>query len=334
MEKLVAGKILLFKNYLSKNKNIEADFILSLFQFQASNNEIYKSYLKLLNISANKIKKVSDIPFLPILFFKTQKITCGQTNKELCVFESSSTTGQIPSRHFVFDSNFYFKHAQVLFENEFGSLKDFQIYALLPSYLEKGNSSLVAMVEYFMKATQHNENQFFGQNYEELYFKMGNNNHSKKKKLLIGVSYALWEFAESYPISLKDWIVMETGGMKGRKKEIVREELHEILKTAFQIEKIASEYGMTELFSQAYSKGDGIYKLPYSMKILVRDLSDPFSLSQKGWGGMNIIDLANIDSCAFIETQDIVRIYPEESKFEVLGRIDHSDLRGCNLMQM
>jgi Acyl-protein synthetase, LuxE len=342
------------------------DLALEIFRFQAEYNLVYKKYLQHLHIQTNNIKTIEQIPFLPIEFFKTQTVVTGE-NPIKTVFESSGTTGQNTSRHHVADPDFYLEIAEQIFEKFYGKLTDFQILALLPSYLERNNSSLVYMVEHFIKKTNNPNSGFFLNDYEKLakILKEGGsekrrqktgdrsketNNQSTNKPvtILIGVTFGLLDFAESnndlsFLKDRNDLIVMETGGMKGRRKELLREEVHEILTKAFHVDSIHSEYGMTELLSQGYSSGEGIFDLPVSMKILFRDVNDPFTyLHNARTGGVNVIDLANIDSCCFIETKDLgavfrdsmldVRGSEQTSKFKILGRFDNSDIRGCNLM--
>ena len=334
------------------------DLALEIFRFQAQHNLVYQKYLQYLNIQIDSIKKIEQIPFLPIEFFKTQTVVSGE-NVIKTTFESSGTTGQNTSRHHVADPDFYLEIAEQIFEKTYGKLDNFQILALLPSYLERTNSSLVYMVEHFIKKSKNPNSGFFLNDYENLarVLEEGKretgdgkqeesipnslipNPHQplKPKTLLIGVTFGLLDFAESnsdlsFLKNRKDLIVMETGGMKGRRKELLREEVHEILTKDFHVENIHSEYGMTELLSQGYSSGEGIFDLPVSMKILFRDVNDPFSYVQNARsGGINVIDLANIDSCCFIETKDLGAVV-SDSKFKILGRFDNSDIRGCNLM--
>jgi Acyl-protein synthetase, LuxE len=320
---------------------------LEIFRYQAENNLIYKKYLQLLHIQVDKITETNQIPFLPIEFFKTQTIISGE-NKTRITFESSGTTGQNTSQHHVQDPEFYVEIAEQIFERFYGKLSDFQIFALLPSYLERTNSSLVYMVEHFIKKTGNPNSGFYLDDYDALSKMLSVK--TTKKILLIGVTFGLLDFAESetagVPIDLSflqdidNLIVMETGGMKGRRKELLREEVHEILTKAFHVKSIHSEYGMTELLSQGYSKGEGIFELPVSMKILLRDVNDPFHyITNSRSGGINIIDLANVDSCSFIETKDLgswieasIKTPSKEKLFKILGRFDNSDIRGCNLM--
>lgn len=305
---------------------------LEIFRFQAIHNSIYKAYLEHLKCDIENIKTISEIPFLPISFFKSHKVISGEEQPNSIIFESSGTTGITTSRHYLQDVNFYKKSSKLAFNAFYGDLKDYHILALLPSYLERGNSSLVFMADYFISEAQKGAN-FYLYNYEELLSQIVTLKTNKRKILLIGVTFALLDLAEKYAPDLSEVIIMETGGMKGKRKEMIREALHQQLSEAFNVSKIHSEYGMTELLSQAYSKGDGLFFTPPWLKILLRDINDPFSVSQhKKSGGVNIIDLANVDSCCFIETQDIGSIDPKTSGFRILGRFDNSDVRGCNLL--
>ena len=322
------------------------DLALEIFRFQAQHSLVYQQYLQYLDIQVDTIKKIEQIPFLPIEFFKTQTIITGNSPIKT-TFESSGTTGQNTSRHHVADPDFYLQIAEQIFEKFYGKLDDFQILALLPSYLERTNSSLVYMVEHFIKKSNNPNSGFFLNDYENLARVLKNGRESSPIGtvrrfdgggcLLIGVTFGLLDFAESnsdlsFLKDRNDLIVMETGGMKGRRKELLREEVHEILTKAFHVENIHSEYGMTELLSQGYSSGEGVFDLPVSMKILFRDVNDPFSYVQNARsGGINVIDLANIDSCCFIETKDLGAVF-RDSQFKILGRFDNSDIRGCNLM--
>ncbi len=305
---------------------------LELFRFQASANQIYRKYLEFLRINPAKISLLSQIPFLPIEFFKFHSVTSVTATPEI-LFESSGTTGQVRSRHLVYDTAFYQKVAQRIFEDRYGPLTGFHILALLPSYIERSGSSLVYMVEHFIRQSGSSESGFFLHNREQLVSTIEILSRQNKKVLLVGVTFALLELAEQY--GGRDWsrvIVMETGGMKGRREELLRDEVHTILKQAFNLSVIHSEYGMTELLSQAYSAGEGIFQMPHTMRILIRDSNDPFSMyAHQRNGGINIIDLANADSCAFIETKDL-GVVLSENTFRVLGRFDNSDIRGCNLL--
>lgn len=311
---------------------------LELFRFQYGNNGLYQSYVDTLGVDPNGVKALEQIPFLPISFFKTHTIKTTDFEAEK-VFESSGTTQTINSRHHVKSLEIYLNSIMQGFEKFYGDVKDWCIIGLLPSYLERNNASLVFMVDELIKQSGHPRSGFYLNEYEKLQKVLQELEKKGQKTLLIGVSFALLDMAEQFPLSLKHTVVMETGGMKGRREEITRQELHGILKSKFNIDKIHSEYGMTELLSQAYSKGDGIFYTAPRMKILLRDEEDPFEVwsreSREGIfsGVINVIDLANIYSCAFIATDDAGRLH-EDGGFEVLGRIDNSDLRGCSLMMV
>ncbi len=305
---------------------------LELFRFQASANQIYRKYLEFLRVDPAKVSSLVQIPFLPVEFFKSHTVSCVTGAPEV-LFESSGTTGQIRSRHYVYDTAFYQNVAQHIFETQYGPLSGFHILALLPSYLERTGSSLVYMVEHFIRQSGSAESGFYLYDQQKLVSTIEILSRQNKKVLLIGVTFALLDLAEHY--GDRNWsnvIVMETGGMKGRRAELLREEVHAILMQSFQLPAVHSEYGMTELLSQAYSTGDGIFQMPDTLRILIRDINDPFTIySQPRNGGINIIDLANVDSCAFIETKDIGIAFPD-NRFRVLGRFDNSDIRGCNLL--
>ncbi|HUH34694.1 MAG TPA: hypothetical protein VL022_02590 [Moheibacter sp.] len=302
---------------------------LAVFQFQAENNAVYQTYLKHLKVVPQAIRKMEEIPFLPIQFFKSHKILSGNLPIEK-TFSSSGTSGANTSQHHVLDLSFYTESLQYSFAHFYGDFSDYTIFALLPSYLERSGSSLIDMVEFWIE--QSGKGGFYLYNHEELYQDLLANEQAKKPAILIGVSFALLDFVEKYSMNLQHTIVMETGGMKGRKKEITREELHQQLKEGFGLSKIHSEYGMTELLSQAYSKGDSRFETPHWMRVLVRDTEDPLSiLSDKKTGAINVIDLANYHSCSFIATDDLGKIH-EDGSFEILGRFDQSEVRGCNLM--
>lgn len=309
--------------------------VVDLFHFQYNNNRLYKEFTDGLNVNPRGVTEYKDIPFLPIDFFRTHRVITGNNSAEI-VFESSGTTGATPSRHHIADIRMYEKSFREGFELFYGPPESYCILALLPSYIERKNSSLVYMVNDLIKRSGHPRSGFYLDNLEELADVLDKliATSSKNKIMLIGVSFALLELAEKYPMPLKNTIIMETGGMKGRRKELIREELHEILKKSFQAEAIHSEYGMTELLSQAYSRGEGKFNCPPWMKILIRDVDDPLTLiGNNKTGGINVIDLANVNSCAFIATQDLGKTY-DDGSFEVLGRFDNSDIRGCNLMSL
>ena len=316
------------KIFKIKDNNEFNDIALQIFQFQATNVKVYKEYLKLLNINPNNITSIYDIPFLPIQFFKSKKIISHNYIAQK-IFKSSSTTGQNRSCHFLKDIELYEKSFLTSFNDFYGNIEDYIILALLPSYLEQGDSSLVYMVDKLIKLSKNNESAFVtNKNIIEKSRKIDN----QKKVILIGVSHALLELSKEHELDLSSWIVIETGGMKGRRKEMVRKDLHMHLTRRFNLTKIHSEYSMTELLSQAYSKGDGVFYCPTWMRVIIRDLDDPLNIcSFNKTGGVNIIDLANYYSCSFIATQDLGRYY-KDSSFEILGRFDNSDIRGCNLL--
>lgn len=307
------------------------DIALRLFHFQAENNPIYKQYINYLNCDIKKVSDLSQIPFLPISFFKTQVIKSGDWDT-MTEFTSSGTTGSSTSKHCVYDLNYYRSHSENIFRHFFGNPEAFHFLALLPSYLEREGSSLIEMINYLIHQSKSEHSGFYLHDYEVLLAKIVHLKNSNRKVILWGVSFALLDLAEKSEIDLSHCIVIETGGMKGRRREWIREELHEFLTMRFNVNVIHSEYGMTELMSQAYSMGNGIYQAPPCMKIMIRNLNDPFEIVGPGkTGALNIIDLANFHSCAFIETQDIGSI-KDQVYFEVLGRIDNSDIRGCNLL--
>lgn len=299
---------------------------LALFRFQAEQCEPYRQYLELLGIRPAEVSRVEDIPCLPIELFKSHTIYCGDGEPEV-VFTSSSTTSQVPSQHPMARLAIYEQAFTEAFRQFYGEPAQYGIYALLPSYLQRKGSSLVYMADRLISAA--GSGGFYLDDYDQLIADM---EADPKPKILLGVSYALWELAERYAPQLRNTIVMETGGMKGYREEIPKAEFHRILTSAFGVEKIHSEYGMAELTSQAYSSGEGLFHAPRWMKVLVRDINDPFcTLPAGSRGGVNIIDLANICSCAFIETQDVGRLF-DDGSFTVEGRIDRSEIRGCNLL--
>lgn len=308
------------------------DAAISVFKHQATNCDVYRQYISHLRIIPNNICNYTEIPFLPIGFFKSHAVTSSDNPVEI-TFSSSGTTGQITSKHLVQDLSVYEHSYNKAFELFYGKADDYCILALLPSYLERDGSSLIYMVDDLLKQSTHPKSGYFLHNYAELYQTLEELKSAKQKTLLIGVTYALLDFAEQYQIDFPELIVMETGGMKGKRKEMVRAELHQLLCTSFGVNNIHSEYGMTELLSQGYSKGNGIFECPPWMKILLRDTSDPLSIlsATHTTGGINVIDLANINSCSFIATQDLGKIHGE-NRFEIMGRFDNADIRGCNLL--
>jgi len=307
------------------------DVALQIFSYQAKNCAVYHDFIEGLNINAANVHAIQQIPFLPIEFFKSHTVISSNADIEV-TFTSSGTTGMITSIHYVTDVSWYTESFRSAFSLFYGDIKDYTILALLPSYLEREGSSLIYMADGLIKQSNNPDSGFFLYNHAELYYQLEKQQRSQKPTLLIGVTFALLDFIESYKINFPELIVMETGGMKGRRKEMIREELHEQLCNGFGVNAIHSEYGMTELLSQAYSNGNGIFNCPPWMKIATRDTNDPMSmLGDDKAGGINIIDLANINSCSFIATQDLGKVYADNS-FEVLGRFDNSDIRGCNLL--
>ena len=316
------------------NIHSEADFkatALEVFKFQFEHNAVYRSFCDLLYKHPSDVRSIEQIPFLPIEFFKTHTII--STNKPTkATFTSSGTTGSIVSKHHVVDLDVYKQSFRTGFESFYGTIENYTVLALLPSYLEREGSSLVYMANDMILQSKQPESGFYLHDLEALKNTLTSLEAKGQKTLLIGVSYALLDLIEAYSFELKHTIVMETGGMKGQRKELVKSELHALLKQGFGVDTIHSEYGMTELLSQAYSKGGGVFETPPWMKVLTRDPEDALSIQPIGKsGGINIIDLANINSCAFIATQDLGKI-KSDGTFEILGRFDQSDIRGCNLM--
>ena len=311
----------------------ESDFqqlALEMFNYQAGYNNVYQSYLDFLNVKVSAVKSLSQIPFLPISFFKSQKVKTGDYTPSK-VFTSSGTGGA-SSKHLVGDLAVYEKSFNRAFRNFYGDPKSWCILALLPSYLEREGSSLIYMAQALIDQSDDEDSDFYLNQWDDLREVLEKKKMEGKKTMLLGVSFGLLDFVEHHTINFPELTVMETGGMKGRRKEMIRADLHALLKVGFVVKSIHSEYGMTELLSQAYSSGDGRFFTPPWMRIFTRQTDDPFSATRPGkTGGMNVVDLANIDSCAFIETQDLGRIYSDGS-FEVMGRFDNSDIRGCNLM--
>lgn len=305
----------------SINFNVEA---LKIFNYQYNNNKVYNKYCNLLKIT--NVSKVQEIPFLPIQFFKSHKIICSDNYSH--IFKSSGTEG-IRSKHYISDINLYVKSFVETFKIQYGEIKGSIVLGLLPSYLEQGNSSLVFMVNHLINSSEQKESGFYLNNYKKLFDLI--NNIKDKKIILFGVSYALLDFVEKYPVKSKNLIIIETGGMKGRKKEITKEELYIKLEKGFHTGLIHSEYGMTELLSQAYSKKNGVFKTTNWLKVFNRNINNPFDVKSKGKGLLNFIDLANINSCSFIATDDIGEVFSNDS-FKVLGRLNESDIRGCSLM--
>jgi phenylacetate-coenzyme A ligase PaaK-like adenylate-forming protein len=310
-----------------------ADFdalALELFRYQYARNPVYKAFVMALKVDPMSVERLEQVPFLPIRFFKSHDVKSCEFDPET-VFESSGTTGSINSKHYIKDVALYEESFTRGFERVYGPIHEWCIIGLLPSYLEKGNSSLVYMTQRLIEKSGHPHSGFYLNEFEQLSSVLAALEKAKQKTLLLGVTYALLDFAERYPQRLQYTTVMETGGMKGRRVEMIRPEVHALLQQAFQVEAVHSEYGMTELLSQAWSKGNGIFSCPPWMRILIRDEEDPFLVKQRGSGIINIIDLANIHSCSFIATDDVGRI-GNDGQFEVLGRVDGSDLRGCSLL--
>ena len=306
---------------------------LQIFDFQYHHNSVYQEYCKYLKKDVKNVRQLNDIPFLPIEFFKNKRVSSSLDAPEI-TFSSSGTTGQTTSKHHIINLNLYQESFTKGFEYFYGNPKDYCILALLPNYLERQGSSLIYMVDELMRLSEHSSNGYFLYNHQELFETLIELEEQEQPTLLIGVSFALLDFVEHYSINLNNTIVMETGGMKGKRKEITREELHQLLNKGFNTTAIHSEYGMTELLSQAYSKGEGIFNTPPWMKVLTRDTEDPLSLQTNNkTGGINVIDFANLYSCSFIATQDLGRKFNDGS-FEILGRFDYADVRGCNLMSV
>lgn len=306
------------------------DIALSLFQFQATHNPLYKQYLESLSVRPESIKSITKIPYLPISFFKKHHIKTGNW-VEKSVYISSGTMGSITSKHFIWDEEFYLHHAERCFNHFFGELNTYHFLAFLPSYLERSDSSLIVMMKHFIDKSGSPYSGFYPHNQEKLLHDLTALRRDSRKTILWGVSFALLALAEEQALDLSHCIIFETGGMKGRRKEITRQELHGILKSRFNVDVIHSEYGMTELLSQAYSLGD-VFRCSPWMKVMAREIGDPFNVGvQNETGILNVIDLANFHSIAFIETEDLGKVY-QNNTFEVLGRVDNSDIRGCNLL--
>ena len=304
---------------------------LKVFRFQYENNLVYREFCDFLKTEVQKVKTIQQIPFLPIQFFKSHSVV-SNTNPIQTTFTSSGTTGMVTSKHLVTNVSIYEESYRKGFSQFYGNIEDYVVLALLPSYLEREGSSLIHMVDDLIQLSNHPDSGFYLHNYDELIEKIIQLDQSGQNVILIGVTYALLDVIEKHSFQLENTIIMETGGMKGKRKEMIREELHQQLCNGFGVKSIHSEYGMTELLSQAYSLGDGIFECPSWMQISIRDTEDALSYVREGkTGGINVIDLANINSCSFIATQDLGKKYSNGS-FEVLGRFDHSDIRGCNLM--
>lgn len=304
---------------------------LKVFRFQYEHNKVYKDFCDFLKTDVQNVKSLQQIPFLPIQFFKSHEVLSSD-EKIQEIFTSSGTTGMATSKHLVTDASLYEESYRKAFSAFYGNIQNYVVLALLPSYLDREGSSLIYMVDDLIRLSNHPDSGFYLNNYDELIQKLLELEAAGESIILIGVTYALLDLIEKQKFELHNTIIMETGGMKGRRKEMIREELHEQLCQGFGVPAIHSEYGMTELLSQAYSLGEGIFECPNWMQILIRDPEDALSYVENGkTGGINVIDLANLNSCAFIATQDLGKQKPNNS-FEVLGRFDHSDIRGCNLM--
>lgn len=315
---------------IQSNSEFE-DITFQIFKYQFENNSVYRSFCDLLYKNPSDVSSIEDIPFLPIQFFKTHMVISSYSSVEK-IFTSSGTTGSQVSQHHISDLNLYEHSFKSCFKHFYGNVQEYTILALLPSYLEREDSSLIYMVNGLIQDSKSKKSGFYLNNLSELKETLLELDSNHKKTLLIGVSFALLDLVDQYNFELKNTTIMETGGMKGRRKEMVRAELHSILKKGFGVESVHSEYGMTELLSQAYSKGSGIFECPKWMRILTRDTEDALTILTAGkTGGINIIDLANVNSCSFIATQDLGKVY-KNNTFEVIGRFDNSDIRGCNLL--
>lgn len=315
---------------ISSQKQFEK-MALKVFRYQYENNLVYQQFCDFLKVEKHSVKALSQIPFLPIQFFKSHAVV---SNQDLIqeTFTSSGTTGMITSKHLVTDVSLYEQSYRLAFSQFYGNLEDYAVLALLPSYLERTGSSLIYMVKDLIESSNNEHSGFYLHNYDELIAQLTALDNAGQNVILIGVTYALLDLIEQQNFQLKNTIIMETGGMKGKRKEMIREELHAILCEGFGASSIHSEYGMTELLSQAYSLGNGVFECPSWMHILIRDPEDALTYVADGkTGGVNVIDLANLNSCSFIATQDLGKKQPNNS-FEILGRFDHSDIRGCNLM--
>lgn len=325
---------------IETHKSVDFDSLaLAVFKYQSKNNLIYKKYIEILGKDVSDIDKIHKIPFLPVSAFKTNRVITGTFEPEI-IFESSGTAGSVASKHYVRSLALYEHSFTKSFTKQYGNPNKMAINCLLPSYLERGGSSLVYMADKLMQMSDNPENGFFLDEFEKLAEKIKKREAFRLPTLLLGVSYALLDFGEVFPMQLNHTIIMETGGMKGRRKEMNKIELHEMLSNLFGIENIHSEYGMTEMMSQAYSTGKGIFEPGYGLKLLMRREDDPLDIQiareynkQPLTGGVNIIDLHNIHSCSFIATEDLGRLYPD-GRFEILGRLENSEKRGCGLMYM
>lgn len=312
------------------SENFE-EHALAHFRWQAKSNSVYRRYLRELNVNPLEITDPLQIPFLPIDFFKRHRVLSSQDAPVEAVFESSGTTGQVRSKHYVTHLKFYHRVSQRIFEQHFGPLSGYHVLALLPTYLERRNASLVSMVDHFIRQSGSPLSGFYLHDYEALLKAVRRAISSERRTLLVGVTFALLQLTARYAPDLSQVLVLETGGMKGMHRELTRPEVYQQLREASGVEQISSEYGMTELLSQAYSLASGVFKPPVWMRVFIREINDPFAVGSSGSGGINVIDLANAHSCSFIETMDRGQLY-EDLSFEVQGRLDNSDVRGCNTM--
>ncbi len=336
MRDILQAKILAFLKSKETNAVAQTHFealALEVFAYQYKYNDFYRQYCSLLGKDLSKVSTIREIPFLPIQFFKNQILKTGDWTQNETIFTSSGTTGAATSQHFVRNLQFYKEISILGFEAQYGSIENYCVLGLLPSYLERTGSSLIAMVDAFIKLSKHAASGFFLNNHAELAKILRGCAEKKIPTLLIGVSFGLLDFVEQYQIDFPEIIVMETGGMKGRRREMIRSELHDEIKKGFNCPHIHSEYGMTELFSQGYSKHSGRFEPTPTMRILTREINDPLSITTKNGqlGVINALDLGNLDTCSFIATDDLGRVF-NNNQFEVLGRLDTSDIRGCNLL--
>jgi phenylacetate-coenzyme A ligase PaaK-like adenylate-forming protein len=329
------ARLLTFKNFANDfytlNEAQVTRIALDVFRFQARENPVYRDYLRYLKCAPDQITSIAEIPHLPVAFFKTHTVKTGNWMEQM-VFTSSGTTGSTTSHHFVPDIRFYEEISSLIFEHQYGKLNRYHVLALLPSYQERQGSSLIKMMDYFIAKSESNYSGYFLNDHDRLAHTLNRLRKDTRKTILWGVTFALLDFAEKHALDLSHCVIMETGGMKGRRKESIREDIHDFLQARWNLPSIHSEYGMTELFSQAYSASKGLFNGPPWLKITLKDINDPFSEAPAGRAGViNVMDLANFSTCSFIETQDLGRNI-QNGNFEVLGRLDNSDIRGCNLL--
>lgn len=303
---------------------------LDTFHFQYAHNPLYRDFTDSLGVRPGSVGRIEDIPFLPVGFFKTHEVRTGDWVPEV-VFRSSGTTGMVTSRHLIRDAALYRQSFLAGFQHFYGPVRDWCVIGLLPAYLERSDSSLVYMVNDLIAVSGHPDSGFYLYAYTGLYDLLKRLEGAGQKTMLIGVTFALLDFAEQYSLKLEHTVVVETGGMKGRREEITREELHAVLRERLGVNVVHAEYGMTELLSQAWSAGEGVFRCPGWMKVLVRSEDDPLEVRIRGEGLINVVDLANVWSCAFIATDDVGVLGPDGG-FKVAGRLDHSDIRGCSLL--